>query len=331
MKKIITLLIALVAITSISCDALHTVTSNSVSSQGSPYELIVVCDQREWDSPLGSTLRNMFDAEIPYLAQSEPYFSMFRVTQQSYNNLILKHRNIVVVNVNATIQEPAIVVQYNQHATPQIVMTMQGGSIESLTEYITENRDMVMQVLEKAERDRDIAYGEKFSVEMLDKLIDKKFDIGIKIPKGYTLRNELDDFVWLSYEFPTASQGLFMYSYPSQGNSSLKLGALVEARNRYAALIPGPSDGSYMSTYMEVDPEYRIFRLNGRLWAEMRGLWRVEGDYMGGPFVSYSTIDVRTNRVLTLDCYVYSPKLGKRNFLRSVEHILYNVNIPTAE
>ncbi len=79
---------------------------------------------------------------------------------------------------------------------------------------------------------------------------------------------------------------------------------------------------------MEVEPDYRLFRLNGRLWAEMRGLWNVTGDFMGGPFVSYSTIDVRTNRVLTLDCYVYSPKLGKRNFLRSVEHILYNVKFP---
>ncbi len=328
MKQIITLFIAFAAMLTVSCNAINTVTSNTIPSQGSPYELIVVCDYPEWDGMLGDTLRSMFSADIPYLVQQEPYFSVYRITTQSYDNLILKHRNIFTVNVNPTIKEPAIVVQYNQHATPQIVMTMQGPSEEALTTYLSENRDMVMQVLEKAERDRDIAYGEKFSIEALDKLIDKKFNIEINIPQGYTLRNEAEDFVWLSYEFPTASQGIFMYSYPSEGNSSLKMEALLKARNKYAALIPGPSNGSYMSTYMEADPDYRLFRLDGRLWAEMRGLWSVTGDFMGGPYVSYSTIDVRTNRVLTLDCYVYSPKLGKRNFLRNLEHIVYSIKIP---
>ncbi|MFR9584479.1 MAG: DUF4837 family protein, partial [Rikenellaceae bacterium] len=45
-------------------------------------------------------------------------------------------------------------------------------------------------------------------------------------------------------------------------------------------------------------------------------------------YVSYSTIDVATNRVITIDCYVFSPKLPKRNFLRGVEHLLYTVKFP---
>ncbi len=315
---------------SVSCDALHTVSSNRVSSQGSPYELIIVCNQPEWNSELGDSLRSMFSSDIPYLVQPEPFFNIYRVTQQGYDNLILKHRNILIINATPTIKEPSILVQYDVNAAPQIVMTMQGPSVESLSEYLSENRDMMMQAFEIAERDRDIAFGQKFSVQSIDKLIDERFDITMKIPQGYTLRNSTDDFVWLSYEYPTASQGVFIYSYPSQGNSSLKLEALLAARNKYAALIPGPSDGSYMSTFMEVDPDYRLFRIQGRLWAEMRGLWEVTGDYMGGPFVSYSTIDTRTNRVVTIDCYVYSPKVGKRNYLRSLEHIIYNTEIPAS-
>ena len=55
----------------------------------------------------------------------------------------------------------------------------------------------------------------------------------------------------------------------------------------------------------------------------MRGFWDVEGDFMGGPFVSYTTVDTATDRVFTLDCYVYSPKLPKRNYMREVEHLLH--------
>ncbi|MFI3282586.1 MAG: DUF4837 family protein [Rikenellaceae bacterium] len=321
------LLVAFVALSFISCDALHTASSNKVNSQGSPYELIIVCNQPEWEGELGDTLKVILRAEIPYLVQPEPFFSTYRVTQQGYDNIILKHRNIFIVNVAPSLEESSIIVQYDVNASPQIVMTLQGPNQKSLTEYVSQNREMVMHALEMAERDRDIAYGQKFSIASLDKLILEKFDVSMKIPVGYTLRNEGDDFMWMSYEYPTASQGVILYSYPSEGKASLKWEPLLEARNKYAARIPGPTDGSYMTTFMEVEPDYRLFRMKGRVWAELRGLWEVEGDYMGGPYVSYSTIDERTNRVFTLDCYVYSPKIGKRNYLRGVEHLLYNIEI----
>ena len=52
---------------------------------------------------------------------------------------------------------------------------------------------------------------------------------------------------------------------------------------------------------------------------------------MGGPFVSYSTLDEATGRVLTIDGYVYSPKLDKRNFMREVEHLVYMIDFPKAQ
>ncbi len=51
-------------------------------------------------------------------------------------------------------------------------------------------------------------------------------------------------------------------------------------------------------------------KIGDRTWAELRGFWDVENDFMGGPFVSYSTLDEATGRVLTIDGYVYSPKLS---------------------
>ncbi len=328
MKRLLSFLIATLAMLSTSCDALHTAASTSINSQGSPYELIVVCNQPEWESPLGDTLQKILKDDIPYLAQIEPYFTVLRVTQQGYDKLVVRHRNIFIVNIVPTLSEPSIVVQYDVDAAPQIIMTLQAPTIPSATEYLSENQDMVMQVLEKAERDRSVEYAKKFSVKSLDDLIKSKFDISMRVPQGFTLRDEKDDFLWISYEYPKASQGFFIYSYPADGNSSLKSEALLKERNKYAALIPGPAENSYMSTFMEAAPDYRLFRIEGRLWAEMRGFWDVKGDFMGGPYVSYSTIDTRTNRVITIDCYVFSPDLGKRNYLRNLEHLLYNVEIP---
>lgn len=61
----------------------------------------------------------------------------------------------------------------------------------------------------------------------------------MRIPKGYLLAAQKDNFVWARNEYPTASQGFFVYSYPYKGPESLSAKALIAARNKFAALIPG--------------------------------------------------------------------------------------------
>lgn len=333
MNRILTILLSVATVIgAVSCDALHTVSSNSVTSQGAPYELIVVANQPQWEGQLGDTLRSVLTAPIPYLQQTEPFFDVLRVTNQGYNNLVTKHRNILVNNIDPKLESTSASVQYDLFASPQVVVTLSGPTDEDITLYLSENREQIVEVLESAERDRAINYAAKFNVTSLNALIESKFGFEMKIPMGYSLRNEGEDFVWISYEYPTASQGIIIYKYPAtNGVKSLAAEDLVAARNRFTSMVPGPSDGSYMTTFMDYAPDYRTYRLEGRLWAEMHGLWEVEGDFMGGPFVSFSTIDTQTDEVITIDCYVYSPKLPKRNFVRGVEQLIYNVKFPESK
>ncbi|MFI3281317.1 MAG: DUF4837 family protein [Rikenellaceae bacterium] len=309
-----------------ACDALRSAATHKVTSQGAPYELVVVCNQPEWDSQLGDSLRTILSGYIPYLNQEESTFDVLRITNQSYDGLIAKHRNILEVNIQPSIKEPSIAVRYDVAAAPQIVLTLQAPSIESATEYVSQHRESLVKGVQIAERDRAVAFANEYSVKHIDKVIEDKFGVSMKIPTGYTVRQDSEDLLWISNEYPVASQGAIIYSYPADfGINSLSEENLVEARNKYTAMIPGPSDGSYMTTFTEVPQIYRPIRINGRLWVEMRGLWDVVGDFMGGPYVSYSTIDEETQSVFTLDCYVYSPKYGKRNYLHGVEHLVYNV------
>ena len=57
----------------------------------------------------------------------------------------------------------------------------------------------------------------------------------------------------------------------------------------------------------------------------------------GSPFFSVpvtrtgtvmSLFKTATGRVFTIDCYVYSPKNHKRNYVRGVEHLLYLLKFP---
>lgn len=330
MKIIIrTLLAVLLVASAVGCDAFHTLTKSKLkTAQGKPYEMIVVCPQQEWTGEVGDTLRAILTAPVPYLNQTEPLFDVLRVTERGFTNLVVDHRNILKVVVDPTLPQAAVAVQYDLTSEPQIVLTLQGPDDKTLVDYLSTHREELVHVLEQTERDRAVKYNRAFNNPGIEQSIRKTFGIDMSVPKGYTLAVNESDFLWARYEYPTASQGFFLYSYPYEGPQSLSEKALLAARNRFAARIPGPADGSYMTTSEVFPPEYRMFRLEGRLWCELRGFWDVAGDFMGGPFVSYTTVDTASERVLTLDCYVYSPKLHKRNFLRGVEHLLYGIRFP---
>ena len=83
-----------------------------------------------------------------------------------------------------------------------------------------------------------------------------------------------------------------------------------------------------MTTEYRVQPPMaRPIKLeNGRDAMEIRGLWRVEGNYMGGPFVSVSTLDTVNRRIVTAEVFLYAPNKYKRNLLRRLEANLYTLN-----
>jgi hypothetical protein len=64
---------------------------------------------------------------------------------------------------------------------------------------------------------------------------------------------------------------------------------------------------------------------NGRYAIETRGLWRLVGDFMGGPFVNYVFLDEETNQMVMIDAFLYSPRRSKRDLLMQLEAIAYSI------
>lgn len=340
MRYLFKFFVALTTLLSVvGCDSFRSLTGAKKTAQGSPYEVLVVCDGREWESPLGTELRNVLETPVEMLNQVEPMFNVVRITARDFKHLLPSYRNILKVLCSPEVKEASIVAQYDVVASPQIVLTFQGPSTAAMVEYLKQNGASLLQVLEMAERNRTIEYAKKQGAKALQKIVREEFDVDMVIPNGYIFRAESDDFLWLSNEYPVASQGFFIYTHPFKGKASVTTEALVKARNEFAKRIPGPSEGSYMTTvkripnveddgYIDFLPQRKVVKIDGREWIELRGFWEVERDFMGGPFVSYTTLDEREGELITLDCYVYSPKYGKRNFLRALEHLVYGITFP---
>lgn len=330
--------LCVVVLSFVGCDAFYSA-ATSDNSTGSPYEVVVVCDQQPWLSELGDTLQAVLRQPVKELPMYEPMFDVMRVLPNNFKSLTRHHRNVVLVHVSQELTEPKIEAQYNATASPQIFVSLQGPDTHTLAQYVSDNRDNLLYVLEKAERDRRIDYSNEYYSRPLHEMIEKSFGIDMRVPDNFKMRTQSDDMIWFSHELPVASQGFFIYKYPYTGPESLSVEALVKARNRFASRIPGPADGSYMQTvtkipdengedYIPFMPEYNPIRIGERPWIEMVGLWDVENYVMGGTFVSYTTVNQETQEVVTLDCYVYSPKEKKRNLLRDLQHLVYVIDFP---
>lgn len=82
-----------------------------------------------------------------------------------------------------------------------------------------------------------------------------------------------------------------------------------------------------MSTERRIDQVYYASSHNGNYATEMRGLWRLIGDFMGGPYISLAQLDIENQRVVVAFGYVYAPSKDKRNLLRQVEAMIYSLRL----
>ncbi len=294
---------------------------------GAAGEVVVVINGSVINESIGNIYREILEQEYPMLPQSEPIFTLAMVPSANFTDIFKTHRNIIITKVGDEFKKAQIVTQRDIWAAPQTVINIVGPTYPAIEKMITQEKDRLIHLLEQAERDRVVQNAKKFETEGLRLLVEKKFDISMYFPKGYSLNLDTTDFVWISYETPHTSQGIFIYEYPYTDTNTFTPEYLVEKRNDFLKrFVPGPTPGSYMVTETIIPPVFNSLMFKGRYFGQMRGLWDVYQHPMGGPFISLTTIDEDRNKVITVDGYVYAPRLSKRNYIRQVEAIMQTIN-----
>ncbi len=84
--------------------------------------------------------------------------------------------------------------------------------------------------------------------------------------------------------------------------------------------IPGPTEGSYFAT----EPRFIQWAptsLGGLPAYEVRGFWRVEGDFMGGPYVAYVVPD--GPQTIVVEGFLHAPGTFQKRFMKRLEIILH--------
>ena len=296
---------------------------------GKAGEVLFVVPDNIWKGNAGKAIKDVFMSPQVSLPQEEPVFNVIHIPPKAFKGILRSSRNVVLIKVSSSVDSLSVKYINDKWAYPQSIVSIEAPSTESFLDIFHKNSDKMISIFLKAERNRlQINYRKQADHELINK-IKEKFDINIVIPRGFKTGINKKDFMWVRYDTQDITQGLFIYSFPYKSDSTFTTNYLLNKRDSLLKMyIDGPTEGSYMTTERKALPFMTIFRYKNNYSSEIRGLWRLKNDYMGGPFISLSVLDASKGRVIVLDGFVYAPKFKKRDYLRQIEAIIYSLSLP---
>lgn len=331
MKKIqlfSVVMLATVTLLLASCDGKERLGRKDRSAGGTSEILVVTQNDEQWDGMIGDTIRAFFLQPQYGLPQPEALNKLAHINVSGFSEMFKKHKCLLLVEIDPKLKKPVIETGEDLWAAPQRVMKIIAPDRTSWCATFNQNKEAFKVMYDKVERDRIMSVLRPSTDTKIVQAIKDKFGFNLTVPSGFFISKDEPDFMWIRKELEKNSFGIFIYATPYKDTMQLELNSLVSVRDRYLQkYVPGPADGSFMTTEKEFVPPLLNYVSNypTGFAAEMRGMWCLVGDYMAGPFISYSFPDENTGNLVTLEGYVYYPNHDKRDDLLQLQSILYSV------
>ena len=302
------------------------------NASGLPYEMLVVMDDEQWERPLGRAVFNVLDSDVPGLPQSERSFRITCVDPSGMNsNMFRIMRNIIKVDIQKIYTQPKFKFARDVYSYPQMVMTLQAPDEASLAQYVEDNAQSILDFFTKSEMNREINNLREKHNPVVSQLAQELLGVDVWVPYEVNKYKKGKDFLWASTNTGKKDMSIVLYSYPYTDANTFTLEYFLNKRDSVMKVnIPGGPVGSYMTT--QRDYVYvKDATVHGKYAQVARGLWRVQGDRMGGPFVSHSRVDEVNGRIIVAEAFVYAPESLKRDLIRRMEAALYTLQLPQEE
>ncbi|MBQ8386461.1 MAG: DUF4837 family protein [Paludibacteraceae bacterium] len=290
-------------------------------------------------------------ADMPCMPQVEPYFRLTHVPTAQFDDMFKPTRNILFVDINPQkYTQLKAKVSNDYWSTPQAICRIQSPSEEEFVAYWLEHGTEIREWFVNQEIKRQMKFY-RASTNKEARTILQKQGYDMLIPEDYivimdttlggattySLRNPITvapevRLLWCCNNKGSMRRDIVVYNYPYTDENTFTLDYLNAKRDAVLSRVVTASvDGSYMGTeYKVFPPQMRAITVQEDEYAtEVRGLWKIlDGEAMGGPYVSHTRLDQVNGRVVTAETFLYAAGQKKRSALRQAEAILYTLQLP---
>lgn len=300
------------------------------SSVGSINTILTVTNVGLWETKVGDEIRKVFGEHQVGLPQPETLFSMSQVDPTGFTNLMNNNRSIMVVSIG---EKEEISVTYDKYARPQTIVYVTAKDELDLVNLIRNRGKEIMEIFKEG----DVKFTQKvFSNKKLDETKFKTVrDLGISltIPKDYRLVKDSIGFLWLRQHLKSGiargdgNNNILLYSVPLEEEKTVADNITAVRDLMGEKHIPGSKEGMYMITEQAYTPHVFDAKIDGHKAYETRGKWEVKNDFMAGPFLNYTIVDKKHDRLIVFEGFTYAPSVNKRDFIFELEAIAKSMKI----
>jgi hypothetical protein len=323
---------------------------NLPRASGISGDMYVVMDSIQWKGELGRVVDSLFSADMEGLPRSEPIFNMRWVDPRKLNFVLKQRRNLIFVMSLDQNSEGSLIVRRlftpasrdkirnqpdlyvetsnNVFATGQEVMFLFGRTQDELVRNIRAGGKNLVEYFNIKERERlETSLFKTGQVEGITDWLQKNFQCSMKIPYGYKLVQNEQDFLWARQINIADDKDVFIARTKYISENQFSKDSLIRYRNeicrRYLFEDPDLADSYLVTETLPFVPvQTRTISFNGHYAVEMRGLWRTNNKSMGGPFLAYAMTDESTGTFYYIEGFTFSPSKSQREIMRELETIL---------
>ncbi len=300
------------------------------TSNGKTNKILVVTKGVDWQGALGDEIRRVFGEHQVGLPQPETLLSVGQVDPSGFSGFMRNAKAILILQEG---EKEGISVENNKYADPQVIVYGIAKNKEGLKNLIKNRGKEIINIF----KSEDIKFTQRiFKKERVDETKFKtiqNLDITVDIPKRYRLVEDTGEFLWLRQHLKSGiargdgTNNILIYSVPLQDENTVADNITAVRDTIGKKHIPGSKEGMYMITEQAYTPFTFESEIDGKKAYETRGKWEVKNDFMAGPFINYTIIDKKNNRLVIFEGFTYAPSVNKRDFLFELEAIAKSMKI----
>ena len=266
-----------------------------LASSGNLNEISIVIEDQLWEGSVGKALTNILSKPIYGLPQQEPLFKLRQIPPRVFSGFVTKSRTIIIIENNKQKHTRLLL---NKYASPQTVIVVSGMTSREIIEELKKHSKKIINKIKEAEiKEKQRRIRKSLSISQA---LDSIFKIKLDYPSIYRVAAVDRNFVWLRKDTKSGSVNLSVFQTPLKTNR-LNTEKIITIRDSVSKQkIPGPTKETYMSTETQYKSVLKPTKISKYKGLEVRGLWEVKKQFMGGPFINFSVLAKQTDRCFCL-------------------------------
>lgn len=331
--------------------AAQTKTMDKELAKGPLSKIYIIADDSVWDTAMTDSIIYYFQSAYPILPAPEPLYDLMRYSTQQIKNK-QERRELRTYMLLADLNDPEsaatkmalkdigpekakavkesgsykLIVGKDKWAEGQIIVYLMGHGREQLYDNIRDNFNAIDKAIRKGEKSK-----RKNSVYLgginskVKSEIRETMSINLEVPSDFkmAMNNKEDEVIWLRKDDSDAILNLMIKNMGTFDEADFSKEGMKAIRNELGLFVSSKIENTYMIINdIDLPMLMSSTSFNNNFALEARGIWELENDFMGGPFISYIVHNPNSDQVFFVDGFVHAPGEEKREHMLQLEHII---------